>query len=47
MTPSGGSKLGAADFVSPAKTGAAAEAKKRKGLLGRMRKKLGKMAGVR
>ena len=43
----GGGTLGAADFASPAKTGAAAEAKKRKGLLGRMRKKLGKMAGVR
>ena len=42
-----GGALGAADFASPAKTGAAAEAKKRKGLLGRMRKKLGKMTGAR
>lgn len=41
-----GGALGAADFASPAKTGAAVEAKKRKGLLGRVRKKLGKMAGM-
>ena len=41
-----GGALGAADFASPAKTGAAMEAKKRKGLLGRVRKKLGKLAGV-
>ena len=41
-----GGALGAADFASPAKTGAAVEAKKRKGLLGRVRKKLGKLAGV-
>ena len=41
-----GGALGAADFASPAKTGAAVEAKKRKGLLGRVSKKLGKMAGM-
>ena len=45
-TPSGAVHSGRR-IPSPAKTGAAAEAKKRKGLLGRMRKKLGKMAGVR